>query len=411
MRETSFHTLCNGLRVVHTYNPSVASVAVNVAYGVGSRNESPERTGLAHLFEHLMFGGSANVPDYDKVIESAGGTNNAWTGTDSTNFYSVVPGVNVESALWAESDRMLSPNLSTESLAVQRSVVCEEFKETCLNRPYGDLMHHLRGMLYKVHPYRWPTIGLDMAHIRDVSDGEVLDFFNRHYSPDNAVLSVVGNLSFDNCCRLAERYFGDIPGRNIEKYNPTPEPEVQSPREKVVTGSVPYTQIVVAYPMGGVDSPLYPSADLLTDILGMGRNSVLFRNLVRSTDLFAEVDASIIGSDEPGALLIAGVLTDNSSATIDRALQLVDRLVAELADKGVDRNQWLGAYNRWRTRQVEQLDEISQFAETTAQALLRGTTMEDEQARYAATTENTVTEVARSILNPNRKCTLVYTPE
>ena len=197
MIEYNKFTLSNGLRVIHNYDGATAMVALNVMYNVGARDEKPNMTGMAHLFEHLMFGGSVNIPDFDGAIESAGGMNNAWTSNDYTNFYDIVPSQNAETAFWVESDRMLSLAFSDKALEVQRNVVIEEFKQTCLNKPYGDMSHHLRGLMYQIHPYRYPVIGKEISHIEKVTQDDVRDFFYSHYAPNNAVLSISGRITLE----------------------------------------------------------------------------------------------------------------------------------------------------------------------------------------------------------------------
>lgn len=210
------HTLPNGLIILHSEDSSTQMVAVNVLYKVGARNESPSHTGFAHLFEHLMFGGSVNIPDYDTPLQLAGGENNAYTTNDLTNYYITLPASNIETAFWLESDRMLSLAFTPESLEVQRKVVMEEFKQHYLNQPYGDVSHLVASMAYKKHPYRWPTIGLKLEHIAETTMDEVKDFFFRFYAPNNAILSVTGNITFEKTVQLAEKWFGDIPRRNID---------------------------------------------------------------------------------------------------------------------------------------------------------------------------------------------------
>ena len=204
-------TLPNGLRVVHERDSATAMVALDVLYNVGARDDAPSHTGMAHLFEHLMFGGSINVPDFDGAIENAGGRNNAWTNQDYTNFYDIVPAQNAETAFWLESDRMLSLAFSDKALDVQRNVVMEEFKQVCLNQPYGDLGHHLSALAYTVHPYRIPVIGKELSHIQGVTQELVRDFFRTHYAPNNAVLAVTGNISLEETRRLTEKWFGSVP--------------------------------------------------------------------------------------------------------------------------------------------------------------------------------------------------------
>ena len=215
MIEYTTFTLPNGLRVVHHYDPTPSQVAVNVLYNVGARDEDPAHTGMAHLFEHLMFGGSANVPSFDHALEMAGARNNAWTSNDFTNFYATVPKENIETVLWAESDRMLSPLLTDESLEVQRGVVIEEFKQTCLNKPFGDIGHHLRALLYRVHPYRYPTIGREISHIENVTLEQVRRFFFSHYAPNNAVLAIAGPIPLELARELVEKWFATIPRRDV----------------------------------------------------------------------------------------------------------------------------------------------------------------------------------------------------
>lgn len=320
-------TLSNGLRVIHNYDPTTAMVAVNVLYNVGSRDEDPSMTGLAHLFEHLMFGGSVNIPDFDAEIERAGGMNNAWTSNDFTNFYDVAPARNFETLLWLESDRMLGLAFSEKSLEVQRNVVIEEFKQTHLNRPYGDLFHKLRSLVYHTHPYSIPTIGKEPAHIEKVTRDDVRDFFYSHYAPNNAVLAISGNVTPDQVRRGVERWFDSIPRRDIKPRTYQPEPLPEAPRELEVRGHVPQTCVVVAYPMPGYGQPGYIECDLITDILASGRSSRFYRRLLLGGDLFTSADASIIGSEEPGMLMLKGYLEDPSEATARKA---VERLMSEI---------------------------------------------------------------------------------
>ena len=209
------HILDNGLRLVHHEDTGTQMVAMNIVYDVGARDEHPDHTGFAHLFEHLMFGGSVHIPDYDTPLQHAGGENNAWTNNDITNYYLTVPAANAETGFWLESDRMLALAFSPRSLEVQRGVVMEEFKQRCLNLPYGDVGHLIRPLAYQVHPYRWPTIGKELSHIAQATLDEVEEFFYRHYAPNNAVLAVTGHISWDETRRLAEKWFGPIPRREV----------------------------------------------------------------------------------------------------------------------------------------------------------------------------------------------------
>ena len=312
-------TLDNGLKIISNRDPNTAMAAVNVLYDTGSRDETRDLTGVAHLFEHVMFGGSAHVSDYSAAIEAAGGSDNAWTSNDYTNFYEVLPAVNIETAFWLESDRMLAPTLSEEVLDVQRRVVTEEFKQQCLNRPYGDLGHHLRRLLYdSAHPYSWPVIGLEPSHIARITRDDARRWFFSHYGPDNAVLAVSGNVDHDRVFALAEKWFGDIPRRGIARRS-LPDPGFpQADVVETVTGAVPTTAVVIAFPMAPYGTRPYFAADTITDILSAGRSSRLYRDLIIGGDgLFSEVDASIAGSRHEGFLMLNGRLTDNTGRTVN----------------------------------------------------------------------------------------------
>ena len=320
------HTLANGLRVVHSYDPTTAMAAVDVLYNVGSRDESRSLTGMAHLFEHLMFGGSANIPSFDGELEGAGGKSNAWTSNDFTNFYDVLPAQNIETAFHLESDRMLRLDFSERSLEVQRGVVIEEFKQTCLNRPYGDLFHHLRRIAYgEKHPYSWPVIGLEPDHIARVTLADVERWFYSHYAPDNAILSVTGSISFEKTVELAERWFADIPARHVA---PRQLPGEGFPTENIVEtvrANVPQTMIVMAFPMDSYGTARYHAADTVTDILSAGRASRFTRRLLygEREGLFASADASIMGSEHAGLLLLTARLADNSDEAIETARKML----------------------------------------------------------------------------------------
>ncbi|MFT4665123.1 MAG: zinc protease [Polaribacter sp.] len=299
--------LANGLRVIVHEDNSTPMVSLNVLYDVGSRDESPEQTGFAHLFEHLMFAGSANVPDIDDCIQLAGGENNAYTTNDNTNFYSTVPAANLELIFWLESDRMMSLNINEHSLDVQRKVVVEEFKETCLNQPYGDAWHHLADLAYKVHPYRWPTIGLVPKHIEDAKLEDVRNFYIRFYQPDNAILSVAGNVTVAEIKRLAEKWFADVPTLKLPKRDLPQEP-AQLQLNKLVNNNnnIPADALFMAFHVPARDEPDYYVTDLISDLLANGGSSRLFRRLQKEQKLFNQIDAYVTGSVEPGLLVVEG---------------------------------------------------------------------------------------------------------
>lgn len=299
-------TLRNGLPVIAHTDHSTPFVAVNVCYNVGSKHEDPNRTGFAHLFEHLTFGGSVHVPDFDTAVQRAGGANNAFTSNDLTNYYITLPANNIETAMWLESDRMLGPKFSKKGLEVQKKVVIEEFRQRNLNKPYGDVWHLLRDLAYKVHPYRWPTIGLVPEHIASATLEDVKDFFFHHYAPNNAVLVISGNISSSEAFKQAEKWFGNIPSRDIAPYLCSPEPIQVTDREMTVYRDVPIDTFYVAWHMGGRNDKDFYVLDLLSDILSNGSSSRFEVKLVKEQKLFTEADAYLSGENEPGLFVATG---------------------------------------------------------------------------------------------------------
>ncbi len=318
--------LPNGLRVLVHEDRSTPMVALNVLYNVGARDESPERTGLAHLFEHLMFGGSANIPNFDEPIQQAGGENNAFTNNDITNFYDIVPAENAEIAFWLESDRMLSLNFDEQVLEVQRKVVVEEFKETCLNQPYGDVWHHLSDMAYKVHPYRWPTIGKVPQHVEKTTMDDVKSFFYQYYRPNNAILVIAGNMGMEQAKTLTEKWFGEIPAGEIpERLLPT-EPPQKKLEARINRAKVPLDAIYLAFHAPGRLEEDYYATDLLTDILSNGPSSRLYRRLVMEQGIVSHIDCYITGNIDPGLLIVEakpseGVRLEKVEAAIWKELE------------------------------------------------------------------------------------------
>ena len=303
-------TLTNGLRVLVHEDNSTPMAAVNLLYNVGSKDESPNKTGFAHLFEHLMFGGSANVKDFDEVIQFAGGDSNAFTNADITNFYNIVPAKNLETVFWLESDRMADLNINEDALRVQKQVVVEEFKESCLNQPYGDVWHHLGNLAYKVHPYRWPTIGLVPEHVEDATLEDVKSFFKSYYRPNNAILVISGNVKTAEVEILADRWFGDIPAGPLPKRKLPKEPMQLRPERFENHANVPLDAIYMAFHTPGRDSENFYVSDLLSDILCSGQSSRLNRELVRKQSLFTEIDCYITGNIDPGLMIIEGKPAD-----------------------------------------------------------------------------------------------------
>ncbi|MBP6238313.1 MAG: insulinase family protein [Saprospiraceae bacterium] len=298
--------LANGLTVIIHEDKSTPMVAANVVYNVGSKYEEPDKTGFAHLFEHLMFGGSINIPDFDDHIQDAGGENNAFTNTDLTNFYEVLPAENIETALWLESDRMLQLRFSKKSLDTQKKVVIEEFKETCLNEPYGDMWHHLSRLCYKVHPYQWPTIGKDMSHIAEATLDQVKTFFYHYYRPDNAVLVLAGNIDVKKGIELVEKWFGSIPAGHYTKPNYLYEPPQIEFRQDILQQDVPHDAVYQGYHMAGRMDDGFYACDLLSDVLANGRSSRFYQRLYKEQELFSTIDAFISGTVDPGLFIIEG---------------------------------------------------------------------------------------------------------
>lgn len=313
MIEFDKFTLENGLRVIVHRDETTPMAAVNLLYNIGSKDEDPERTGFAHLFEHLMFGGSVNIPNYDEPLQLVGGDNNAWTSNDVTNYYLTVPKDNLETAFWLESDRMLSLAFSEKSLEVQRNVVIEEFKQRYFNQPYGDVWLHLRPLAYKKHPYRWSTIGKSIEQIETVQLDEVKAFFFKHYAPNNAILVVSGNVETENVKHLAEKWFGPIERREIAERNLPEEPEQTELRTLHLERNVPFDAIYMAFHMGKrIDDEFY-STDLVSDVLSNGQSSRIFQKLIKERNLFSSIDAYLTGDFEPGLFLVTGKLSEGVS--------------------------------------------------------------------------------------------------
>jgi predicted Zn-dependent peptidase len=324
----------NGLKVIVHQDTSTPIVAVNILYNVGSKHEDSNMTGFAHLFEHLMFGGSINIPVYDEPVDRACGENNAFTSNDITNYYLSLPKENIETAFWLESDRMLSLAFSQKSLDVQKSVVIEEFNQRYLNQPYGDVWLLLRPLAYKVHPYQWPTIGKSIQHISDANLEDVKEFFYSHYAPNNAILCVAGNLTTPEVKELVTKWFGPIPRRNLKTCNIIKEPIQLEQRRLEVTRKVPYNAIYIAFHMCSRIHPDYAITDLITDILSNGKSSRLFQNLVKKQSLFSNIDAFISGDIDEGLIIITGQLSEGISFQV--AEEAIFNELDQLKTKAID---------------------------------------------------------------------------
>ncbi|MFD2035844.1 M16 family metallopeptidase [Belliella marina] len=306
--------LDNGLQVLVHEDHTAKIAVVNILYKVGSRNETEGKTGLAHYFEHLMFGSSKHVPVFDTALEKVGGSCNAFTNTDITNYYITLPAVNIETAFWLESDRMKHLNLSNKTIETQRKVVIEEFKQRYLNQPYGDVFHHIRDLAYDRHPYRWPTIGKDIEDIVNYKKEYVEEFYHTHYTPDNAVMVVAGDVTLEQVKKLSEKWFADIPSGQIPKKTITEELPQVGKKSKIVEADVPTDALYKVYHMPGKMQQGYLEADLVTDILGFGRSSTLEQNLVKNGNIFASVGGYILGTVDPGLMVFSGKMEKGQSA-------------------------------------------------------------------------------------------------
>lgn len=300
------HTLDNGLRIIVHPDQASELAAINMIYDVGARDENPNKTGFAHLFEHLMFGGSENIPDFDKPLQLTGGENNAFTNNDFTNYYITLPHQNLETAFWLESDRLMKLDFSEKNLEVQKKVVVEEFNQRYYNQPYGDLWLLLRPLAYTIHPYLWATIGRDISHVENASLQDVKDFFYGHYAPNNAILSLAGKLDPDKCFRQAEKWFGDIPKRKIKPRQILQEPKQTSLRTLEVFRKVPNDVVYIAFHMDSRQSRDFYLADILSDILSNGASSRLYRRFIKEEQSFTEVNAFITGDIDPGLFILSG---------------------------------------------------------------------------------------------------------
>ena len=321
MIEFERYTLDNGLKVLLHHDKTTPMAVVNTLYDVGARDEHEDKTGFAHLFEHLMFGGSIHIEDFDQELQKAGGESNAFTSNDLTNYYEIIPANNIETAIWLESDRMLSLAFTDKSLEVQRSVVIEEFKQRYLNQPYGDVWLELRPLAYEKHPYQWATIGKDIAHIEKAVMSDVKAFFKKFYCPSNAILCISGNFDSGSIKQLIKKYYGTIPG-GIKPARILPlEPAQKEFREKSIQRDVPANAFYYAFQMSERKNIGYYLGDFLSDAIGKDQSSLLNVALKKEQSLVSEINAFITGSLDHGLFLITGKLSEHVDFdTLDSAL-------------------------------------------------------------------------------------------
>lgn len=400
-------TLDNGLRVlVHTDN-STPIVSFNMLYNVGSRDEEPDKTGFAHLFEHLMFGGSINIPSFDEPLERVGAENNAFTSNDITNYYITVPKPNLETAFWMESDRMLSLAFSKKSLDTQKKVVVEEFNQRYLNQPYGDVWLLLRPLAYKHHPYQWPTIGKSVDHIKNATLDYVKEFFFKHYAPNNAILCVAGPVSKEEIFQLSNKWFGPIERRDVIARNLPKEPTQTEPRRLEVGRDVPYDAIYKAFHMCNRNHPDFHTYDLMSDLLSNGRSARLFQRLVKELGLFSDVNAFITGDIDDGLFVITGRLVKGT--TFEQGEAAIDEELGLLTSEPISEYELEKVKNKFESNftfgETSPLDKAMNlcFFELVSQA----EDINQEVVKYRSVSAQRVMEVANELFRPENSSTLL----
>ncbi|MFN0014019.1 MAG: M16 family metallopeptidase [Saprospiraceae bacterium] len=410
MVDFSRKILPNGLRVLVHEDRNTPLVAVNVTYHVGSRDESPDKTGFAHLFEHLMFAGSRNAPDFDEPLQSAGGENNAYTTNDYTTFYEILPAENLETALFLESDRMLALNVGKRALNVQRKVVVEEFKETCLNEPYGDAWHHLSELMFRVHPYRWPVIGLVPEHVENANLDDVRDFFHRWYTPNNAVLTIAGNITAEQVFPLAEKWFGSIPPGPDPLRNLPEEPPQTELQQRTVHADVPMPAVYLAFRTPPRLHPDFYPMDLLTDVLAQGQSSRLYRRLVKEQRLFSSIDAYVTANIDPGLLIVEGKPAEGVSP--ETALAAIWAELDALKAVPVEARELEKILHRFESTIVFSETSVMNKAQNLGfyEILQRAELMNDETATYRAVSSADLQRVAGEMFQEKNAGVLIYLP-
>jgi len=400
--------LANGLRVIVHQDTSTPMAVMNIMYDVGARDEDPERTGFAHLFEHLMFGGSINIPSYDTPLQMAGGENNAYTSNDITNYYIQLPAENLETAFWLESDRMLSLAFGEKSLDVQRKVVCEEFKEHYLNKPYGDVWHKMRELTYKVHPYRWMTIGKELSHIENAKLDDVKNFFFKHYRPNNAILVVAGNVTVEKVKELTEKWFGDIPaGEKCIRKLPQEPPQTEA-RKLEVKAEVPLDAFYKCWHIYPRSDKRYYIADLITEVLSGGGSSRLFQSLVKEKKLFSAVECYHSGSLDAGTLVIEGKLV--KGIQMKDAEKAVEAELEKMRTEKVTTTELQKVKNKVESLIAFEDMSLTNRANSLAFYELLGDAeqMNHELEKYNVVTAEDILNESRIIFRPENSNTLYY---
>jgi zinc protease len=392
-------SLENGLRVIVHEDPTVQIAVMNILYDVGSRDEREDKTGFAHLFEHLMFGGSVNIPNYDEPLQRVGGEN---------NYYLTVPAANIETGFWLESDRMLSLSFDPKVLEVQRKVVIEEFKQRYLNQPYGDVWLKLRPLAYHVHPYKWATIGKEISHIENATMDDVKEFFFSHYVPNNAVLVVAGKVTVEQVKRLSEKWFGPIPSGKKNTRNLPTEPIQTAKRTLEVKAKVPAHALYKSYHMPGRFDTAYYAADLLSDVMSRGQSSRLYQKLVKEKEIFTSISSFVMGTIDPGQLVISGRVRDG--IRLEDAEWEVEEIIADIKRNGVTEEELLKVKNQAESSLEFGEVEVMNRAMNLAFASLSGDAhmVNEEKKRIESVTVTDIGRMANSILKENNASVLYY---
>lgn len=400
--------LDNGLRVLVHEDHSTPMAVVNIMYDVGARDENPAQTGFAHLFEHLMFGGSIHIPDYDEPLQRAGGENNAYTTNDLTNYYCQLPAANIETAFWLESDRMLSLAFGQKSLDVQKKVVCEEFKEHYINKPYGDVWHKMRELAYTTHPYRWMTIGKELSHVENAHIDDVKNFFFKHYRPVNAILVVAGHVELEKIKQLAQKWFGDIPMG--EKYNRSlpQEPRQTAARISEVHADVPLDAFIKTWHMDARLDKGYYVMDLATEVLGGGGSSRLYQALVKEKQLFSSIDCYHFGSIDKGLLAVEGKLV--KGVAMEAAAKAVEEEIEKIQAVAISDAELQKVKNK--TESVIAFEDMGVMSRANSLAMYEllgdAELMNTELARYQEITAADVQQYCKEVFRNDNSNTLFY---
>jgi zinc protease len=401
-------TLDNGLQVYVHEDKTTPMAVLNILYNVGSRDEKQTQTGFAHLFEHLMFGGSQNIESYDEPLQKVGGENNAFTSPDITNYYITLPADNLETAFWLESDRMLSLSFSPKVLEVQQKVVIEEFNQRYLNQPYGDVWLHLRPLAYTKHPYQWPTIGKEISHIADAKLEDVKDFFYKYYRPNNAIMVIGGNVSLEKARELSQKWFGPIPAGEAYQRNLPQEPVQTEKRTLTLEREVPLDALYKVFHVPGRMHDDYYTCDLISDILGRGKSSRLYNQLVKGKKLFNSIGAYMTGSADPGLLVVEGKL--NEGIRLEDAEAALDEEIQKLIDNGVEEQELMKVKNQAESTVVfGEMELLNRSMNLAYGAVLGDPDLPNrESVRIQAVSTADIARLVKEILKPENSSVLYY---